>query len=339
MRRNRSGSFIGSAAIAAAIVPFASAAFAFSVHIGSFHISITPHWHRHYRHHHFVARGRPNGLAQATRAHGTASPFFYPQLALPDMLADVFSSSSAWPFDFGSIVPATFTGPETVDAQACEPQSNLADKFLPPVDAALELTDAQAQLLDKVGDALDAAQSSLVKSCPSAIPSTPIARLQLMDSQIGQLAAGLGGVRQPLQNFQHALTDEQLARAAGMIAAPTVNSAGGGPGNAALGCGGDTSAATDRTVSLIDQTVEPDAAQRDALNTFKEALGDAARALQADCATPMPPTELGRLGMIVTHLDATRLGLASIEAALTKLRAALNDEQKARLDAASFAAR
>jgi hypothetical protein len=327
------------AVFAAAIVLFSSAAFAFSVRIGSFHITVGSHGHRRHHDHHFVAPGRLAAPERAATARGGAPPLFYPQLALPDLLANVFSSPSAWPFDVQSIVVTAFTRQEPQSARVCEPQSNLADKFLAPLDAALALTEAQAQSLDKVGDALDAAQNALVRSCPDAVPPAPVARLRLMDGQIGQLAAALGGIRQPLQNFQHALTDEQLARFAAMIAAPNASSAGRQSADAAPGCGGDAISATDRTISLIDQAVQPTATQRDAVNAFKEALGNAAGDLQADCNAPMPPTGLGRLGTIATRLDTTRRALRSIEAALTKFRAALNDEQKARLDAASFAPR
>ena len=325
------------AVVAAAMMLLSSAVFAFSVHIGSFHITIGSH--RHHHNHHPVVPSRPAAPEPAATARGAASPLFYPQRALPGLLANVFSSPpAAWPFDYQSIILTTFTRQEPQGAQGCEPQSNLADKFLAPLGAALALTDAQAQLLDKVGDALDAAQTALVKACPDAVPTAPIARLQLMDSQIDQLIATLGGLRQPLQNFQHALTDEQLARFTAMIAAPSANYAGGQPGDAAPGCGGDASSATDRTISLIDQTVQPTPPQRDALNGLKEALGKAARDLRTDCAAPMP-TELGRLGMIATRLDTTRRILRSLEAALTKFRTALNDEQKTRLDAASLAGR
>jgi LTXXQ motif family protein len=308
-------------AVAVAIVLFSSAAFAFSVRIGSFHITIGSHGHRHHHDHHLVAPSRPAAPDHAAAARDMASPLFYPQFALPDLLANVFSSSSAWPFDNQSIVGAAFTRQEPLSAQVCEPQSNLADKFLAPLDAALALTDAQAQSLDKVGDALDAAQNVLAKSCPDAVPSAPIARLQLMDSQIGQLAAALDGIRPALQNFQHALTDEQLARFAVMIAAPNANNGATQSGDAAPSCGGDPSSTTDRAVSLMDQAVQPAAAQRDAVNAFKEALGKAAADLQADCSAPIPPTGLGRLGMIATRLDTTRRAVRSIEAALTRFRA------------------
>ena len=162
-------------AVAAAIVLCSSAAFAFSVDIGGFHITIGSHGHRHHNHH-FAAPSRPAAPEHAATAGSPASPLFYPQLALPGLVANVFSSPSAWPFDDQSIVVTAFTRQEPQSAQACEPQSNLADKFLAPLDAALTLTDAQAQSLDKVGDALDAAQNVLVKSCPDAVPSAPIAR-------------------------------------------------------------------------------------------------------------------------------------------------------------------
>lgn len=316
------------AAVVAVTALSSSGAFALSIHIGSFHITVATHRH-HNRHHHIVARGRPAAPEHAGATRGTVSSLFYPQLALPDVLANVFSSPSEWPFGYPSIVVTAFTGPEPPSAQGCEPQFNLADKFLAPLDATLELTDAQAELLDKVGGALDAAQNALVKACPDAVPATPTARLQLMDSQIGQLAAALGRVRQPLQDFQHKLTDEQLARFAAMIAASNAN----------VGCGGDASTVADRAISLIDHAVQPTATQRDALNTFKGALSAMAENLQADCVAPMPVTEAGRLDMISARLDKTRRALRSIEAALMKFKGELNDEQRARLDAASFATR
>ena len=229
---------------------------------------------------------------------------------------------------------SAFAKPEPQNAQMCGPQFNLADRFLAPVNAVLDLTDAQAQLLDKLAGGLDAASNSLVKSCPNVVAAAPIARLRLMDMQIGQLVAVLGGVRQLLQDFQHKLTDEQLARFAAMIAASSANKTVGRPENAASGCGGDADSATDEVISLIDRTVQP--TRRDALDAFKGALGDAARDLQADCEAPMSPTELGRLDAIETRLETARRALRSIEAALTNFKATLNDEQRARLDAGSF---
>lgn len=335
----RGGPGIASAVLAAAILLFAPAAFAFSLRVGPFHISFPSHGHRHYHRHHFFARSGPTGPVHSAVARGTASALFYPQLALPDVLANVFSSPSAWPFDYQSIVLTAFTKQEPQNRQLCEPQSDLAGRLLAPVDAVLALTEAQAPLLDKLGDALESASTSLVKACPTIVASTPNARLQLMGGQIGQIATALGGVRQPLQDFQHALTDEQLARFAAMIAPTSANNTGGRPKDAAPGCGGDAASVTDRAISLIEQTVAPSAAQRDALNVFKSALGDAATDLQADCAAPMSPTELGRLGTIETRLDTTRRVLRAIETALTSFKGTLSDEQKAQLDAASFAAR
>jgi hypothetical protein len=332
----RSGGFcIGTTAFVVAIVLFASAAFAFSLRLGSFHITFSSHRHHHYRHHLF-ARGRSTGPVYSAPARATA--LFYPQLALPDIFANIFSPASSWPFDYQAVVVTAFTKPGPQNAQLCEPQSDLADKFLTPVDAVLELTDAQAQLLDKLGDALDGASGALTKSCPTEIPSAPIARLQLMDVQIDQLAGALGGVRQPLQDFQRALTDEQLARFAAMIAASSANNDGSRPGDVAPGCGRDAISATDRTISLIDRTVQPTAEQLEALNAAKAAFDMAASDLQADCSTSMPPTELGRLDMVEARLDTTRRALHSIQAALMNFEAKLSDEQKARLDATSFAA-
>jgi hypothetical protein len=333
----RSSFCIGTTAFVGAIVLFASAAFAFSFRVGSFHITFSSHRHHHYRHHLF-ARGRSTAPVHSAPGRAAASALFYPQLALPDIFANIFSPASSWPFDYQAVVVTAFTKPKPQNAQLCEPQSDLADKFLRPVDAVLELTDAQAQLLDKLGDALDGASGALTKSCPTEIPSAPIARLQLMDAQIGQLAAALGGVRQPLQDFQRALTDEQLARFAAMIAASSASNAGSRPGNVAPGCSGDALSTTDRAMSLIDRTVQPTAEQREALNAAKAAFDMAASDLQADCSTPMPPTELGRLDMVEARLDTTRRALRSIRAALTNFEAKLSDEQKARLDATSFAA-
>lgn len=335
----RSAARIGIAALAAVIVLFSSAAIAFSLRVGPFHISFPSRWHRHHHHHHLIARSRPAGPVHPESGRGTASALFYPQLGLPIIFENIFSSPSSWPFDYQTMILMAFTKPEPQNTQSCEPQPDLAGRFLAPVGAVIELTQPQVQLLETLGDSLGKASRFLVESCPPEVPSTPTARLQLMDKQIGELAAALDGVRQPLQDFQHALTDEQLARFAAMIAASTANSADRRPANLIPGCGGDATSATDRAIDLIGRAVSPTTAQREALDALEAAFGKAASDLEADCSAPLPPTEFGRLEMVETRLDTARRALRSIQAGLTNFAAALSNEQRVRLDAVSFTAR
>ncbi len=235
----------------------------------------------------------------------------------------------SWPYDFRAILSTAFGSSPQPAPEVCKPQGEFAAGTIAGFQSALELTDVQTKLLKALGDALDIASGSLAESCPKNIPTQPIARLELIESQVGKINAALSNVRQPLQEFQHSLNNEQLARFAAMIGAP---SAADDQRTKAARCTGATATAVDWPADQIERSIQPIDTQRDAFSRLKEALGKAAGALNAPCLTPMPVTELGRLEMTKTQLDATKDAVAAIRLAFSALAVTLSDEQKARLD-------
>lgn len=323
-------------------LPLPAAAFGFR--IGPFHFGFPFFGHRH--HHHLYMRAHPdevarpergpNSSSEASSGEGIKSALIYPQLALPAMFDSIFSPSyaSSWPFDYQSIFSTAFArAPRRQNPHLCEPQSDLANGIVARLGAGLTPNEDQQQLLQRLGGAVGAASAFLAKSCPSEIPTQPIARLQLMESQIEELAMALDMIHQPLQAFAQSLNDEQRARFAAMIAAPASADRDNG-----LSCG-KASVATDWSIKQIDRSVRPTEAQSDAVADIKQAFDKAASDLEAHCPTAAPPTALSRLEAIAARLDATWRAALSIQVALANFETKLSDEQKGRFDRMNFAAR
>jgi hypothetical protein len=323
----------------AAVIFSALPAAAISVRVGPYYFSfpLFRHWRRHHRHY---VRAAPNDHAPAESKQGMASALFYPQLELPITYASIFSPSSAssWPFDYQTILSTAFAKvPPQPNPQLCRPQPDLGTKIIAPIRTELAPTDTQIQLLEKLGGALSAAAEALEKSCPSAIPGQPIARLQLIGSQIKELAMAIETVGNPLQDFARSLNDEQRARFAVMIAAPTGADRDTGSGNIATRCGGPSSA-SDRLIGQIDKSVQPTGVQRDALADVKQAIDKAASDLATHCPTLLPLTAVSRLEAVEAQLDATGRSVSSIEVALANFETKLSDDQKDRFNAMNFVA-
>jgi len=180
--------------------------------------------------------------------------------------------------------------------------------------------------LQRLGGALGAASGFLAKSCANEIPAQPVARLQLMESQIEELTMAIDIVRQPLQDFEQSLTADQRAHLAAAAGQQT-----------AAGCDGSQSA-IDGSIDQISQTVLPTDAQRDALNNVRQVFAKAASDLDVHCPVKVPPTALGRLEAVEARLDATWRAALSIQVALAGFETKLSDEQKSRFEAMTFVA-
>ncbi len=107
----------------------------------------------------------------------------------------------------------------------------------------------------------------------------------------------------------------------------------GGPAVATALCSGQTAGLTDWPIEQIAQTVEPDDAQRAALDELKNAIAQALDILKASCPTDLPSTPTGRIEAMRARLDGMLQAVRTIRPAMETFYAALNDEQKARLNA------
>lgn len=345
------GAYVAIAALAAVTFSPPPAA-AFGLHFGPFHIGLPSFWHRH--HHPLYMRANPNDVARrelaaaapdpgaqgmtSGTASGMTSALLYPSTALPSIFANIFwpAYSSPWPFGYEDIFSTAFARtPAEQDARLCQ-QSVDANAMVGRIRANVAPTANQMQLLQRLGGALGVASGYLAKACPNEIPAQPTARLQLMESQIEELAMAIDIVRQPLQDFEQSLSSKQQARFEAVAPSPGATNRLGRTGAIAASCSSSPTA-IDWSIGQIEQSVQPTDAQRDAMAEIKQSFGEAARDLEQHCPTTAPSTALGRLETIEARLDSTWRAVLSIQVALANFETKLSDEQKDRFDAMSFA--
>ena len=338
------GAIFGIAALAAVVFSSPPAA-AFGLHLGPFHFGLPFVGHHHYRHRLYMranpkeARIRPNDIARSESGSpkGTTSALLHPSIALPSIINNIFfpTYSSPWPFDYQAIFTTAFAKAPRQDSNLCQVSID-PSAIIGRISNEVMLTADQSQLLQRLGGALGAASGYLAKSCSKEIPAQPVARLQLMESQLEELSMALNIVRQPLLDFEQSLNGDQQSRLAvassqGSLDRPTQS------GNIAGGCGSPS--AIDWSINEINQSVQPTTAQREALDDVRRSFDDAARDLETHCPTRIPATALNRLDTISSRLDSTWRATLSIQVALANFEAELNDAQKVRFDTMNFAAR
>jgi hypothetical protein len=343
------GALVVSGALVAAFFTAAPAA-AFGLRVGPFHIGIPFGWH-HRRH--LYMRANPRDMARSsdtsryetreTVPQGTVSPaLIYPSLALPAIFENVFwPNASQWPFGYQNIFTTAFARmPAAQDQRQCQ-QPLDANAMMGRISATVSPTAEQMPLLQKLGGALGMASGYLARACPKDIPPQPVARLQMMQSQIQALANAVNVVRQPLQDFAQSLTPDQLSRFNGSAASDdsqTTVKDQNQAGNLVPPCG-NSSTAIDWSIEQINRSVQPTSAQRDELADVKQAFNAVATDLDAHCPATAPATALGRLETIEARLDAAWRTVLSMQVTLSSFEAKLSDQQKARLDGMNFAAR
>jgi len=98
-------------------------------------------------------------------------------------------------------------------------------------------------------------------------------------------------------------------------------------------CSEQAAGLTDWPIERIAEAVQPDEAQRAALDNLKDATGQAIAALQSACPDTLPSTPPGRLTAMRTRLEIMLQAVRTIRPALDKFYNSLNDEQKQRFNA------
>ena len=312
---------------------------AFGLRIGPFHLGVPLFGHRHH-HHALYMHGSTNDVArhevQSLPEQRRVSPaLFYPARALPPIYQNVFwpAFSSPWPFAYDTIFTTAFAGPERSRDDCAARLDDTA--MVERIRAAIGPNSEQMERLQRLGGAIAAAADYLGKSCPTDIPTQPAARLQLMDSQIQILTMAVDMIRQPLQDFEQSLTDEQRTT---LNDGGVAKRAAARSGTTRLSACGAPSTAIDWSIEQIDKSVQPSAQQQSALNDVQQAFGKAAGDLQAHCPTSVPRSAIARLETIEARLDATWRAILSIQVALQGFETQLSDEQKNRMQSMTLAA-
>ena len=333
------GAYLAIGALAVVISSPPPAA-AFGLRIGPFHLGVPFFFPQRRYHGPLYMRANPNDLTNSESAQGLTSALLYPNLALPAIFQNIFfpAYSAPWPFGYERIFSTAFAkAPASEDQRLCQPSVD-ANATLDRIRADIAPTPEQMQLLQRLGGALGAASGFLAKTCPSEIPVQPVARLQLMESQLEELTMAIDIIRQPLQDFEQSLNNDQHAKLAVVPSSSAAADNEKEPDAIAQPCGGSP-AAIDLSIEQIDESVAPTEAQRADLANVKGTFGKAVSDLQAHCQAAVPPTALGRLEAIEARLDATWRSVLSIQVALADFQTKLSDEQKGRFDQMNFAAR
>ncbi len=249
-------------AACAAVICCSPPAAAFGLRIGPFHIGVPLHFpHFRYHHHPLYMRASRHDAAPAESSGGVTSALLYPNLALPAIFQNVFfpDNASPWPFNYERIFSTAFARlPASEDRRLCQPSVD-TNAIVSRIGAEVAPNADQEQALQKLGGALGAASGFLAKSCPTDIPVQPVARLRLMESQIEELTMAVSIVRQPLQDFEQALNDDQKAKFAAVPASAPATDHQERSAAIAPSCGGSATA-IDATIDQIDRSVQPNAA-------------------------------------------------------------------------------
>ena len=215
-----------------------------------------------------------------------------------------------------------------------------------PVDdiaAAVEPTPEQRALLEDLIRISDKAAQELRAACPRIVPVTPIGRLETLERQLAALRNAVGTrasrareilcvvVRRAKGTLQRAWPDaiqgtaQRRHRNAQSDRLAQACSTGSDPSH--------------WPINRIDDVVQPNDAQRAALDELRAATEKAAEIVRSACPTGSALTPTGRLAGMEQRVGALQDALETLRPALAKFYASLNDEQKSRFNRTLMSAR
>ena len=333
------GAFIAAAACAAVVCSSPPAA-AFGLRIGPFHIGVPlyfPHFRSH--HHPLYMRADRHDTARTESGKGATSALLYPNLALPAIFQSVFfpDHTSPWPFNYERIFSTAFARlPASEDGRLCQPSVD-TNAIMSRIGAEVAPNADQEQSLQKLGGALGAASGFLAKSCPSDIPAQPVARLKLIESQIEELTMAVSIVRQPLQDFEQKLNDDQRTKFAAVPASAPAADRRDQTAAIAPSCGGSPTA-INATIDQIDRFCSADRGATAGIGRCQSGLRQGCGRSPSALSDDVRPDTVARLDAVEARLDATWRSVLSIQVALANFESKLDDAQRDRLDQTNFVA-
>jgi hypothetical protein len=192
-------------------------------------------------------------------------------------------------------------------------------------------TGEQLGALNDLSAAAQKAADILKGSCPTAIPLTPVARLEAAQSRLEATIQAVDVVRDPPARFYDSLSDEQKQRFNAMGNSAGAGAPAGGDINAL--CGQQSGDVTNLPVQHIQDVVQPNGQQQQAgFAALKEASRTAADHLRPSCPTQVPQTPVARLDAVKIRLQAMVDAMHAIRPKLQDFYSSLSDEQKARFN-------
>ena len=89
---------------------------------------------------------------------------------------------------------------------------NFIDLPVQRIEQVVQPTAQQQSAFNDLKNATQKASDQLQSSCPTAVPKSPVAQLDTVETQLTAMADAIKSVRPDLQNFYASLTDEQKAK-------------------------------------------------------------------------------------------------------------------------------
>jgi hypothetical protein len=169
---------------------------------------------------------------------------------------------------------------------------------------AVQPTGDQTIALDELNAAVAKANAAVKSSCPTAIPLTPVGRLDTAAARLDAMIQAIKIVRGPLEKFYDSLSTEQKQRFDTMGTNTAHGSTPPGGDVAAL-CGQQSGDVAKLPVQRIEQVVQPNAQQQEAFDALKKASENITEKLQASCPAQMPQIPVARLDAVQYHGTAT----------------------------------
>jgi LTXXQ motif family protein len=117
--------------------------------------------------------------------------------------------------------------------------------------------------------------------------------------------------------------------------APSKGGASRAEANLAQMCGDDSRVIAGLPIEAFQNAIQPNDAQRAALDDLANASQKAAAALKASCPTNVALTAPGRLAAMQQRIEAMIVAVQTVQGPLDKFYSLLNDEQKAQINALS----
>src|SRR5262249_43625718 len=242
------------------------------------------HWHQS-RHHHFF----PIVI-------GWIGPLFWPY-AYNDFLDYTFypyGYDTFWPYAYEDVyqgifgryaaieqtsrgvvqVPSSGGSVRHVGTDICSGQiAGLTDWSIEQIAQTVGPDDAQRVLLDDARAASAKSIDTLKAACPTDLPSTPTGRIEAMHTRLSAMRDAVRTERPAYEKFYQSLNDEQKARLNAL--GPDERDQQQAQQNLTQLCSQRASGIASLPIERIERLVQPDDAQRDALQQLQDATAQA----------------------------------------------------------------
>jgi hypothetical protein len=205
------------------------------------------------------------------------------------------------------------------------------DKIAEAVDPTAE----QKRLLDDLKKASAEAANQFEQACPDIVPMTPPGRLQAITMRLQATDEAIKVIKPAVEAFYKSLNDEQKARfneIGPRFARQADDKQGREPEQAEANCSGDKAGLSGLAVNRIEDNLQPNDAQGEALDRLDDAMQKAVGILRDACPNTIPMTPVGRLDVMQKRIEAMIEAANAVRPALDTFYASLSDEQKAKFN-------